>query len=266
MSDTQTQIKLFVPVICYNRHGHTSFFFSLMRFAMFCRDNGIHLTLYPIVFESLVSRARNAAVSHFLTDAEATHILFIDSDIEFSPEDVLRLLHVNQPVVCGGYAQKWFSEEMMRRVFQGPYTPPDPLELCTKVSVHLKPATEAAPVMEGEYATTGFLLVKREAFEIMMRKYPERKYIMDIDGYMGANPDYYFDFFPVHIHPQTRRYESEDFGFSRLWRESGGGPGAEPKIHVVTTLSLKHHGWCAYPSNLYRQLAFDSERQKEASS
>lgn len=252
-------MKLFVPVICYNRTGHTSFFFSLMKFVMFCKDNGISLTLYPIVFESLVSRARNASVAHFLSDPDATHILFIDSDIEFEPEDVLKLLHVNQPVVCGGYAQKWYSEELMRQVFQGDQTPPSPLELCTKVSVHLTRNPDGsfpapAPVMEGEYATTGFLLIKRAVFDVLMKQHPERKYIMDIDGYMGANPEYFYDFFPVHINPISKRYESEDYGFSRLWRESDGLDGAGAKIYIVTTLSLKHHGWCAYPSNFYRQI------------
>ena len=252
-------MKIFIPVICYNRTGHTAFFFSLMKLILFCKDNGIALCLYPIVFESLVSRARNASVAHFLSDPDNTHILFIDSDIEFEPEEVMRLLHVNQPVVCSGYAQKWLSEDLMKEVFHSAVTPPNPLELCTKCSTHIlrdeKGALPApAPVMEGEYATTGFLLVQRRVFEHLMKKHPERKYVMDIDGYLGANADFFYDFFPVHINPNTKRYESEDYGFSRLWRESGGVDGAGAKIHIVTTNSLKHHGWFAFPSNLYRQL------------
>lgn len=248
-------MKIFVPVICYNRTGHTSFFFSLMKLMLFCKDHGIVLSLYPIVFESLISRARNAAVANFLTDPDATHILFIDSDIEFEPEDVLKMLHVNKPVVCGAYAQKWLSQEHMQAVFQGEKTVENPLELCTRVSVHPLKNDDGtwpplAPVMECEYATTGFLLIQRCVFEHMMVKYPERKFQMEIDGYLTADQKYFYDFFPVHIHPVTRRYESEDYGFSRLWRESR----ADAKIYVITTISLIHHGWFGYPSNFYRQL------------
>lgn len=252
-------MKIFVPILCYNRTGHTSYFFSMMKFVLFCRENNIDLTLFPITFESLVSRGRNAAVAYFLSDPKATHILFVDSDIEFEPEDVLRMLHVNKPVVCAAYAQKFFPTDTLHEVFGQPNLPPEPMELCTKTSVHLLRYPDGsipgpAPVMEAEYATTGFLLVQRGVFEHLATKHPERKYINDIDGYMGADPNCFYDFFPVHIHPQTHRYESEDYGFSRLWRESGGYPGAKPSIYVVTTITLKHHGWCSYPANLYRQL------------
>lgn len=253
-------MKIFLPLLCYNRTAHTAYFFSILKFVIFCKDNSIDLLIMPITFESLISRGRNAAVAHFLSSHDATHILFIDSDIEFEPEDVLRMLHVNQPVVCAGYAQKFFAESLMKDVFGQPVTPANPFELCTKTSIHLKRNLDGslpgpAPVMEVEYATTGFLLIQRGVFEHLMKKHPERKFMNDIDGYMSADPQYFYDFFPVHIHPETRRYESEDYGFSRLWRESGGINGDnKATIYAVTTIPLKHHGWCAYPANLYRQL------------
>lgn len=48
----------------------------------------------------VVHRARNLLVSMFVKDASATHLLFIDSDMEFRPEAVLRLLDSGHPF-CG---------------------------------------------------------------------------------------------------------------------------------------------------------------------
>ena len=223
---------------------------SMMRLMFFFRDNNINATLMPITFESLISRARNAAVAHFLSDPDTTHILFIDSDIVFTPQDVLKLFHVNQPVVAASYPQKWLDENKMKKVFSMPEVPPEPLALCTRLPVHFVQNQPVRAVMEAEYVATGFLLIQRQVFTDMMKAYPERQYMNDIDGYMSADSKLFYDFFPVHINPNTKRYESEDYGFSRLWRELGG------KIWIATDVTLTHRGWYGFPANAYRQLTF----------
>lgn len=231
-------MKLFIPLICYNHTCHTSFMMSFMRLILFLKDNGIDVTVMPITFESLVSRARNAAVAHFLSNAACTHLLFIDSDIEFIPEDVVKLVRADKDVVCGAYAQKWLDFNVLK---QG-----KPLEVSTRTSCHLA-QSKVEDIMECSYATTGFLLIKRNVFEQMTVAYPDRKYVNDIDGYMGSG-DYFYDFFPVSVNQTNRKYESEDYGFSRLWRGLGG------KIYVVPDITLKHYGWFGFPANLKQQL------------
>lgn len=251
-------MKLFIPLLCYNHTCNTTFMMSMMRFLFTLRDRNIHATVFPITFESLISRGRNAAVAHFLTDTDATHLLFVDSDIEFNPEDVFKLLQADKEVVCAGYAQKWLREDYIQRVFQRNQVPPNPLELCTHTSIQVDNPTTTEELTEITYATTGFLLVKREVFNKMRQAYPERQYINDIDGYMSADKDLFYDFFPSIIHPVTKRFESEDYGFSSLWRGCGG------KIHLCTNISLKHHGWFGFPANIHRQL-LDRKAQQDTS-
>lgn len=226
---------------------------SMLRLIMFCKDNGISCKIFPIVFDSLISRARNAAVALFMSEPTATHLLFIDADIEFNPEDVMKLVLANKPIIGAGYAQKFYDVKALEDIIQGNPGVPAPLELCTKNSVHLtrdSMQSEPKSIMEADYVTTGFLLIQKKVIEDMMKAYPDRKYINDVDGYMSANKDMFYDLFAVMVNPITRRLESEDYAFSRLWKEIGG------KIYAVTDIVLKHHGWCGYANNLYRQLEY----------
>lgn len=248
-------VKLFIPVLCYNHQCHTSFMFSLLRLVMVLKELKISATLFPIVFDSLVNRARNASIAYFMSE-DYTHLLFIDADIEFSPEDVIRLIATEKEVVGCGYAQKWLNLEKLKRTFGKESLPAEPMDLCTNHSVHVSPSQHISSVMEVEYLTTGFMLIQRSVIEKMIGAYPERQYRNDIDGYSGARQDMFYNLFCVEIHPETRRFESEDYGFCRLWKALQG------KIYVSTEANLKHYGWYGYGVNIRRQLEDDNHEEQ----
>src|SRR3546814_12802354 len=56
--------------------------------------------------DSLVTRSRNTLVSNFLDMPRATHLLFVDADISFSPDQVARMLQFGEPLVAGLYPLK----------------------------------------------------------------------------------------------------------------------------------------------------------------
>ena len=242
-------MQIFLPLICYNHTCHTSYMMSIIKMMMIFTKEKINIALYPITFDSLINRARNAAVAQFLSDPDNTHLLFIDSDIEFSVDLILRMIREDKDVMGIGYAQKWLNIGKMKQVFSELNVPKDPIQLCTNASIHLIPG-EKGPVQEVEYCTTGCLLIKRHVIEKMMEKYPERKFMNDVDAYMGSDPEKFYNLFCIEIHPETKRLESEDYAFCRLWREMGG------KIHVLLDANLRHHGWFGYDNNIYRQLQY----------
>ena len=64
-----------------------------------------NLQICPMVGDSLVSRARNRIVARFLM-SDCTHLLFLDTDLIFSPEHVERLISHGLPFLIGLYPKK----------------------------------------------------------------------------------------------------------------------------------------------------------------
>jgi hypothetical protein len=205
---------------------------SILKLLNAAKDSKLSISFYPIFFESLVSRARNAAVAHFLEDKENTHLLFIDSDIIFEPEDVFKLLQSNKEVVAGIYPKKYIVWDRLKKY-------PEAERVDFPIGGSAKMTEDN--FLEMDYLPTGFLLISRTAINKIIKAYPELKYKNDIDGYMSAGDNFY-DLFKVGI--RNGIYESEDWGFCSLWKSVGG------KVLIHPEINVKHLGWHEYSGNL----------------
>ena len=236
--------RIFIPIICYNHMANTEFMISLIKLTHYLRDNDVSYCLYPIVFESLIPRARNAAAAHFL-DSDCSHLLFIDADIEFDPESVLKLLRHNKEVVAGVYPKKYY---MWDRALTGE----EAVDFPFGGEVHFN----QDGLIETSYLPTGFLMIKREVFIKIASNKPELKYKNDIDGY--GQLDTFYNFFRSGVHNGI--YESEDWGFCSIWRELGG------KVLIDPTIKLGHIGWNNFSGNPLKwvQEAINRYNQKQS--
>jgi hypothetical protein len=59
--------------------------------------------------DSLVTRARNNLIAKAMNDPTATHFFFIDSDISWNENDVLKLMLANKPIIGGVYPLKRYN-------------------------------------------------------------------------------------------------------------------------------------------------------------
>tara|TARA_Y100001937_G_C7131226_1_gene337500 strand:+ start:2136 stop:2951 length:816 start_codon:yes stop_codon:yes gene_type:complete len=213
--------------------------------------NNVHLRIQTMGNESLITRARNTIVSMMMDqqDFVATHLLFIDADIGFTSKNVERLLCADKDIACGIYPRKHIHLEKIKGILEKhPDLSNDELEArALGYNINFDDPTNLRgeggffPVQE---AATGMMLVKRQVFRTMMKKFPERKYESD----QIVNGGYYksdncYDLFAVGPYetktkegkPQLR-YLSEDYYFSRLWQECGG------KIWADLAMPLSHFG------------------------
>ena len=225
-------MKVFIPLICYNHTCNTEWMMSILKLLNSAKETGLNMSFYPIFFESLVSRARNAAVAHFLEDEENTHLLFIDSDIIFEPEDVYRLIQAEKDVIAGMYPKKYIVWDRLKK-------DPNAERVDFPIGGEIKVTED--DFIESSYLPTGFLMIKRKAILKLIEQHPELKYKNDIDGY-GFDNDNFYNLFNAGI--RNGIYESEDWGFCSLWKESGG------QVLIHPDINLKHVGWHEYSGNL----------------
>src|SRR6202030_4716063 len=68
--------------------------------------------------DALITRARASLVAQFLDDPAATHLLFIDADIGFEPDQVMRLVASGGDMVGGAYPIKRVNWDKARKVIE----------------------------------------------------------------------------------------------------------------------------------------------------
>jgi len=83
--------KIFVATPMYGGQCSGTFVQSIQALQTELKNAGVELQSYYLFNESLITRARNYCADEFLR-SNATHLLFIDSDIGFRPKDVLSML------------------------------------------------------------------------------------------------------------------------------------------------------------------------------
>jgi hypothetical protein len=182
-----------------------------------------------IVFEtqcSLVIAGRNSLVADFLA-SDATDMVFIDSDISWKPEDLIRLLQHPVPVVAGIYRKK-----APEPIFAVEFENPNSIESNAKTG--LLKATGVA---------TGFLRLRRDCLEAMVKAYPELK--------ITSSGQEQYALFDTML--QNGQMVSEDYTFCRRWTAIGG------TIWVDPSIDLGHHGMTGYSGSFLSAL-----KRKEA--
>lgn len=231
-------------------------------------DYDVNFVLRFLDGESLITRGRNQIVRDFMERYEEdgttpvfTHLLFIDSDIGFTINNVRRLLDADYEVSGGIYPIKMFNWKAIEAGIppQVPY-----VEILRALTVPVVNGIDPSTVGENGFAEcmelgTGFLLIKREAILKLREAFPENLpsggetlgssvgaswYITDYRQGENVRVDNFFDDFVVDWPTFNekgeqvgthRRLLSEDYAFCWLWRQIGG------KVMVDTAGEILAH-------------------------
>lgn len=198
--------------------------------------------------ESLITRARNSLTKDFL-NSECTHLMFIDADIGFNPADIPPMVAADKDIICGLYPKKeinWI--EVANAVKNG--APPSELRKYTGAFV--VNLVGDAPTAHGsmyepiEIANggTGFMLIKRNVFEVLKDKVPtyNNDVIAAVD--VDSKPrELIHEFFATSIDKDSgNRLLSEDYHFCKIAREAGFKVWAAPWAKLAHTGSYIFNG------------------------
>ena len=86
---------------------------------------GMDIRFFYLFNESLITRARNYLVDEFLR-SPYTHLMFIDSDIHFNPNDVLTLAALDKDIIGAPYPKKCIAWEKVRNAVDAGLADQDP--------------------------------------------------------------------------------------------------------------------------------------------
>ena len=247
--------KFFIATPCYGGQLNEPYFRSVIKMMTFFNGHQIPLAFGTIANESLVTRARNVLVAYFLA-SDYTHLLFIDADIEFQTEDVLKLYAHKKDVVVGAYPKKGVAWNRIRGHLaddinkERDLTDREIAAYGSDYAVNFKfidKENKSVAVEKGliklHDAGTGFMMISREAILKMIKAYPELKYNNDVNINNEDLKDHFYALFDTMIDPVDRRYLSEDYTFCRRWQELGGDIWLDPSI------SLNHYGHFCFQGN-----------------
>ncbi len=243
---------VFIATPCFGGLVTQNYMQSVIGCMATAQHYGIELTLSMIGNDALITRSRNTLLHQFMAQSSATHILFVDSDIGFSPDALPRIVAAGRDVVAGLYPLKdryWdaLTEAQVRRG-------EPPVTASLRYVGESESLHEARPLRGAEgalvkagYAGTGFMLISREAVSRMIQAYPETRYSR-IDAPVGQTESTSMPEAEAHalfdcmIDPETKTYLSEDFAFCHRWRAIGGEVWLDPSLILTHTGSSTFSG------------------------
>ena len=247
MSDKK---HIFVASPMYGGQCFGYFTQSCLQLSNLCKTKDVDVSFSFLFNESLIQRARNLLAQHFLK-SNATHLMFIDADIRFNPEQIFPMLEADKDIICGIYPKKEINWTTVKMAMDA-NVPNDQLKFHTGAFVVnlvdyqtevTVPVNEPVEIWNGG---TGFMLIKREVFERLIGKVPT--YLNNVlDMTNKENGETINEFFATSIEDDTRILLSEDYYFCKKSREHG------MKVWAAPWVQLAHIGTYAFEGQLVQR-------------
>jgi hypothetical protein len=231
------EASILVLTPAYGGQIYVGYLSSLLRLERLCMEKNIKIDYEFCYNESLIPRARNTLAHTFINAKDYTHLLYLDADIQFEPEDILKLLEYDKPIVGGIYPKKSINwEKITKLVNQNNEKELTSEDIQTNVKDAVVILLDDPTInveddfIETRYTGTGILLIQRIVLEKMQEKFPDDVYAL--------NDTKHFRFFDTEL--KDGIYLSEDYWFCERWRQLGG------KVYIYTKFRCKHWGTYAY--------------------
>lgn len=213
-----TNILVFIPAFRGSLTAAT--FLATHALSQACTMRGVGFAITTMSWPD-IGDLRDMAITYFYDFAkEATHLLFIDDDMGFTPELIFDMLLFNQPVVGAMYPKRTLPLEFAG---SGP-----------------KDAPNRGGFLKVDGIGMGVTLIRRDAIDTLLSKTPELSdtKIEGIKNIFGTEIARLIRAFqPVWT---ERGKMSEDFSFCERWRAVGG------EVWAACHHPIKHIGNYAY--------------------
>lgn len=249
---------LYILTPCYGGMCYTSYTRSLMSTVEKLKQYNIDVHIEFCNNDSLVSRARNNLIAKAMSNPRTTHIMFIDADITWNAEEIIKLLITDKDLCGGVYPMKKYNWDRMLKptpdekkgsilsqwienkdntVFKDIVDDKTFIQhklLSYNLNYTSNKITINDNMAEVRHIATGFMLIKRTVIEQMAKAFPYTKYTDDIGFLKKTENEFAYALFDCGV--ENDHYLSEDWMFCERWRKLGGS------IYVDVTINLIHTG------------------------
>lgn len=209
-------MKLVIATPFYSVSAFSPYISSLVKTISLLHELGIEFDYWDLSGDAYVDRARNTIANKFM-ETDATHLIFIDSDMAWDLEGFGNLLKADVDVVGAGYPckNKW-----------------DFYSCILNVNEDKTPKVNERGLISAWGVPTGFMKIRREVFLRLAEKMPQNFY--EGRGMEEGSSMKIYNFFG-RIPPM-----GEDISFCRRWASIGGELWVEPRV-TITHFGVK--GW-----------------------
>ena len=202
---------------------------SLLNLSESANKSDVKLTTIFLGNESLIQRGRNTIAHHFMNLPDATHLLFIDADIKFRTQDIVRMIQADKSLIVGPVALKGYDWEEIR---QAAVNGEDDIGRTGGVfNINKLPGIDMVDEntpFEIEHGGNAFMMIRRDVFETLKPHTP----IYTNGGRSLPDDVEIYDYFRVEINKDTNHLLSEDYFLCHSYRQLGGKVWCAPWVET----------------------------------
>ena len=202
---------------------------SLLNLSESANKSDVKLTTIFLGNESLIQRGRNTVAHHFMNLPDATHLLFIDADIKFRTEDIVRMIQADKSLIVGPVGLKGYNWEEIR---QAAINGEDDIGRTGGVfNINKLPGIDMVDEntpFEIEHGGNAFMMIRRDVFETLKPHTP----IYTNGGRSLPDDVEIYDYFRVEINKDTNHLLSEDYFLCHSYRQLGGKVWCAPWVET----------------------------------
>lgn len=232
--DAGTKILIASPT--YDGTVRREYMRSVMQLCEALRQRriGWELLLEPA---TLLHTMRSVMASLVLEESPYSHLLFVDTDLDFQPVSVLKMLAADVEVI--GCAYPYRTVPLHETVTGTDRTLRQVIASKVPYALTLAEGTTNLDVVNGicEVASigTGLLLIRRSALEALAASGLISRFVTTFPYSQWYHHSHYHGFFS-HLQAEGCDY-GEDYSFCRRWREVCNG-----RIHALVSDEVGHIG------------------------
>lgn len=208
--------KIFIAIPAYDGKMAVATTMSLLANFQTLQNAGHNVEVKSEEGNCYITAARNSLVRMFL-ETDCTDLIFVDTDLWFEDNALLKLMQWDRDIVCGVYPKKKEEAEFAAR----PFINNDTGKLVVD-SLNGLISLDAGP--------TGLMRIQRYVLEKMVKSYPNLEYGTD-------SGELVYDFFECVR--KDKVWWGEDYAFCHKARDVGFTIWCEPNIDFIH-IGTKH--------------------------